>query len=157
FLGALPVSPAAAAGTAIFGSNQARRAALQGEEIEVKNSQVAILSAVILTAALIVAGSNWLLVRSLKQGSNSNAAAASSSVTTKRTIVAMMPKAKGDPYFVSCRKGAEEAARELGVDLIWDGPTDLDPAKQNEVVEGWITRGVDVIAVSVENKVGIST
>jgi rhamnose transport system substrate-binding protein len=68
-----------------------------------------------------------------------------------------MPKAKGDPYFVSCRQGAEEAARELGVELLWDGPTDLDPAKQNEVVEGWITRGVDVIAVSVENEAGIST
>ncbi len=125
------------------------------EEFEVKNSQVAILSAVILAAALIVAGSNWLLVRSLKEGSNN--AAAASSAPAKRLTVAMMPKAKGDPYFVSCRKGAEEAARELGVDLIWDGPTDLDPVKQNEVVEGWITRGVDVIAVSVENKVGIST
>ena len=34
-----------------------------------------------------------------------------------------MPKAKGDPYFVSCRAGAEDAARELGVELIWDGPT----------------------------------
>ena len=55
-----------------------------------------------------------------------------------------MPKAKGDPYFISCRKGAEEAANELGVELLWDGPTDLDPAKQNEVVEAWITRGVDV-------------
>ncbi len=68
-----------------------------------------------------------------------------------------MPKAKGDPYFVSCRQGAEEAAKELGVDLLWDGPTDLDPAKQNEVVEAWITKGVDVIAVSVENQAGIST
>jgi rhamnose transport system substrate-binding protein/rhamnose transport system permease protein len=125
------------------------------EEFEVKNSQVAILSAVILAAALIVAGSNWLLVRSLKEGSNN--AAAASSAPAKRLTVAMMPKAKGDPYFVSCRKGAEEAARELGVDLIWDGPTDLAPEKQNEVIEGWITRGVDVIAVSVENKDGIST
>jgi rhamnose transport system substrate-binding protein/rhamnose transport system permease protein len=126
------------------------------EELEVKNSQVAILSAVILAAALIVAGSNWMLVRSLKEGSN-NGAAASSSAPAERLTVAMMPKAKGDPYFVSCRKGAEEAARELGVELIWDGPTDLDPVKQTEVVEGWITRGVDVIAVSVENKVGISS
>jgi rhamnose transport system permease protein len=69
----------------------------------------------------------------------------------------MMPKAKGDPYFVSCRAGAEEAAKELGVELIWDGPTGLDAAKQNEVVENWITRQVDVIAVAVENRGGIST
>jgi len=68
-----------------------------------------------------------------------------------------MPKSKGNPYFVSCKKGADDAARELNVKLLWDGPTDLDPAKQNEVVESWITRGVDVIAVSVENKASIST
>ena len=71
--------------------------------------------------------------------------------------VAMMPKNKGNPYFVACRKGAEEAAAELGVRLLWDGPTETDPAKQNEVVEAWITRGVDVLAVSVENKEAIST
>jgi rhamnose transport system substrate-binding protein len=71
--------------------------------------------------------------------------------------VALMPKNKGNPYFVSCRKGAEEAASALGVRVLWDGPTETDAAKQNEVVEAWITRGVDVIAVSVENKEAIST
>ena len=126
------------------------------EELDVKNSQVAILSAVILLAALLVAGSNWLLVRSLKQGNASSGPAASAAPHEKLTV-AMMPKAKGDPYFASCRKGAEEAARELNIDLLWDGPTELDPAKQNEVVEAWITKGVDVIAVSVENQAGIST
>jgi rhamnose transport system permease protein len=69
----------------------------------------------------------------------------------------MMPKNKGNPYFVSCHQGAQEAAAALGVKLLWDGPTETDPAKQNEVVEAWITRGVDVIAVSVENKEAIST
>jgi rhamnose transport system substrate-binding protein/rhamnose transport system permease protein len=75
----------------------------------------------------------------------------------REITVAMMPKNKGNPYFVSCHKGAEEAAKELGVKLLWDGPTETDPAKQNEVVEAWITRGVDAIAVSVENKEAIST
>jgi rhamnose transport system permease protein len=69
----------------------------------------------------------------------------------------MMPKSKGNAYFIACRKGAEEAAKELGVELIWDGPTDPDPARQNEVVDTWITRGVDVIAVAVENREGISS
>jgi rhamnose transport system permease protein len=133
-------------------SGKSKSAEQSSEGHEVKNSQVAILSAAILLAAIIVAGSNWMLVRSLSGGSNR-----SSAPEVKRPTIAMMPKAKGDPYFVSCRAGAEEAARELGVDLIWDGPTDLDPAKQNEVVEGWITRGVNVIAVSVENQAGIST
>lgn len=121
------------------------------ENPPVKNSQVAILCSTILVAALLVVGGNWLLVRSLRAPAGTPPPAA------PRLTIALMPKAKGDPYFASCRKGAEEAARELGVELIWDGPTDLDPAKQNEVVEGWITRQVDVIAVSVENQAGIST
>jgi rhamnose transport system permease protein len=101
--------------------------------------------------SLIVAATNVWLVRSLKPTAESAPAAG------HRPVIAVMPKAKGDPYFVSCRVGAEEAARELGVDLIWDGPTGLDAAKQNEVVESWITRRVDAIAVSVENAAGIST
>jgi rhamnose transport system substrate-binding protein len=124
--------------------------------LPMKNSQVAVLCAAILLGALIVAGTNVWLVHSLKPVPG----AAPGTVREEpahRPVIAVMPKAKGDPYFVSCRKGAEEAARELGVDLIWDGPTSLDAAKQNEIVESWITRKVDVIAVAVENQAGIST
>ena len=129
---------------------------IESEEIDVKNSQVATLSAVILLGALIVAGSNWYLVGSLRRETSVDGSKGQPAPAHK-TVIAMMPKAKGDPYFISCRQGAEEAAKELGVELVWDGPTDLDPAKQNEVIEAWITSGVEVIAVSVENEVAIST
>jgi rhamnose transport system substrate-binding protein len=122
------------------------------EGFVVKNSQVVVLSAVILAAALIVAGSNVFLAWSLRPDSGGSHPRLAKSVT-----VAMMPKSKGNAYFIACRKGAEEAAKELGVNLIWDGPTEPDPAKQNEVVDTWITRGVDVIAVAVENREGISS
>ncbi|HSH17676.1 MAG TPA: substrate-binding domain-containing protein [Verrucomicrobiae bacterium] len=75
----------------------------------------------------------------------------------KQITVALMPKSKGNAYFVSCKQGAEQAAQELGVELIFDGPTTPDPAKQNEIIENWITLGVDVIAAACENKDGIST
>jgi rhamnose transport system substrate-binding protein/rhamnose transport system permease protein len=130
------------------------------EEFDLRNSQLAVLSGVILVAALIVAGSNWWSTRSLREelrNTGRSNTATGATPNGRRPVIALMPKAKGDPYFVSCKQGADEAAKELGVELLWDGPTDLDPAKQNEVVEAWITRGVDVIAVSVENKVGIST
>ncbi len=121
---------------------------IEGGEFDVKNSQVAVLCVVILLGAAIVAASNWWLMRNfVQQGAHAN----------KKLTVAMMPKSKGNAYFIACRKGAEEAARELGVDLIWDGPTDPDPAKQNEIIEAWITRGVDVIAVSAENRDAISS
>ena len=99
---------------------------LEGEATEMKNSQVAILCGAILAGSLITAGANVWLVKSLK----APAAAASVGHTP---VIAVMPKAKGDPYFVSCRIGAEEGG-ELGVELIRDGPTSLDAAKQNEIV-----------------------
>jgi rhamnose transport system permease protein len=126
------------------------------EAFTVKNSQVAVLAGVILLAAIIVAASNWLLIRTLQKvgpGTTGSAGA----TPAKPITIAMMPKSKGNAYFIACRQGAEEAAKELGVNLIWDGPTDPDPAKQNEVIDTWITRGVDVIAVAVENREAIST
>ena len=132
-----------------------REAPLGGNGEEMRNSQLAVLCAVILLAAGLVAGSNWWLVRSLVPAAG--APAGGGAGTGPAISLGMMPKAKGDPYFVSCREGAERAAQELGVALVWDGPTDLDPAKQNEVVEAWITRGMDVVAVSVENRTAIST
>jgi rhamnose transport system substrate-binding protein len=62
--------------------------------------------------------------------------------SNKKLTVAMMP---------------DEAAKDLGIELIYDGPTTPDPARQNEIIENWITLGVDVIAVACENKEGIST
>ena len=75
----------------------------------------------------------------------------------KKLTLGFMPKSKGNAYFISCKQGADEAAKELGLELLFDGPTDPDPAKQNEIVENWITQGVDAIAVACENKDGIST
>jgi rhamnose transport system substrate-binding protein len=123
------------------------------EEETMRNSQLAILCSTVIAGALIVAGTNAWLIRSVRP----SGAPAPAVAEGRRLVIAMMPKAKGDPYFASCRKGAEDAANELGVELIWDGPTGLDAAKQNEVVEGWITRKVDAIAVAVENSPGLST
>ncbi len=71
--------------------------------------------------------------------------------------IAFMPKSKGNAYFIAARQGAEQAAKDLNVKLLYDGPTEPDPAKQNEIVETWITRGVNVIAAACENREGIST
>jgi rhamnose transport system permease protein len=143
----------------IRGLERLQVAAHSIEETDVKNSQVAVLCAAVIAGSLIVASTNVWLVRSLgpPQSGAPAAAARPPGPAGRRPVIAMMPKAKGDPYFVSCRLGAEEAAKELDVELIWDGPTGLDAARQNEVIENWITRQVDVIAVAVENRAGIST
>jgi rhamnose transport system substrate-binding protein len=75
----------------------------------------------------------------------------------RQLTIAFLPKSKGNQYFVTCEKGARTAATELGAELLFDGPTTSDPAKQNEIVENWISLGVDVIAAAAENKDGLST
>ena len=102
-----------------------------------KNSQLAVLSAVILAAALIIAGGNFMLVRVARSATgivrrrpapHAVARRRSGSRPAARSVtIAMMPKSKGNAYFIACRKGAEEAAKELGVELLWDGPTDHRP------------------------------
>lgn len=139
------------------------------EVFHVKNSQVAVICLAILAGAIINAVGNYFLVRSIQPdqpAAASREATASGppradvvepKVARRPITLAMMPKSKGNAYFIACRKGAEEAARELNVRLIWDGPTDPDPAKQNEIIDTWITRGIDAIAVAVENRQGISS
>lgn len=100
----------------------------------------------LLPAFLLLPGCN-------KPESSSSSGGASS----KKLTIALMPKSKGNSYFMACEKGAREAATELGVELLFDGPTNTDPAKQNEIVENWITLGVDVMAVACENREGISS
>ena len=144
------------------------------EGLSMKNSQVAVICFSILGAGLLVAGTNVYLVGSIRTDPRSRIASldpipdgrflpspiTSSEIpvpSARPLTIAMMPKSKGNAYFIACRKGAEEAASELGVKLIWDGPTEPDPARQNDIVDTWITRGVDVVAVAVENRAGISS
>lgn len=81
----------------------------------------------------------------------------SKSQSKSKLTIALLPKSKGNQYFVTCEKGARTAAKELGAELKFDGPINSDPAKQNEIVENWITDGVDVIVAACENKDSIST
>lgn len=117
-----------------------------------KRRQVAAVIALIVLAACAT-----FVPRAFRTGKMRAAKSAGRFGAGHRPVIAVMPKAKGDPYFMSARAGAEEAASELGVDLIWDGPTSLDASQQNELVETWITRGVDAIVVAVANKGSIST
>ena len=44
--------------------------------------------------------------------------AASSSGGGKKATIALLPKSKGNQYFVNVEKGAREAAQELGVEIL---------------------------------------
>jgi len=74
----------------------------------------------------------------------------------KTITVGMMPKLTGIPYFNACRRGAEEAAKELGIRLVYDGPITADAVRQSEIVNSWILLGYDVIAVAPNNPEAIA-
>lgn len=61
---------------------------------------------------------------------------------------AMVPQIKGNEYFTGCYEGAQKAAEELDIDLIYDGPTDGRVDRQIELIETYIADGVDAIIVS---------
>jgi len=115
--------------------------------------QITLWSGVVVAIAILAAAFLILHPRLVARAGG----APSQGVKAHRLKIAVMPKAKGDPYFLSARAGAEEAARELQADLIWDGPTSLDAAQQNEQVENWIAMHVDAIVVAVANRGSIST
>jgi len=132
----------------------------ENEELNMRNSQLAVLCIVILLGAAIVATSNFYLVRSIANNPGAPRVGpdnGSGPPSGGKVTIAMMPKSKGNAYFIACQRGAQEAAAELGVEFIWDGPVDPDPAKQNEIIDTWAVRGVDVICVAAENAQGLST
>jgi ABC-type sugar transport system substrate-binding protein len=82
-------------------------------------------------------------------GKKEEAAAPAGSPPAKKYRFAVMPKALNLPVFTYARTGAERAAKELGnVEVLWRAPESADPLKQKEILESFITQGVDGIAIS---------
>lgn len=89
-----------------------------------------------------------LSIASCDQKATSPTKPGAAAPAAEKLTVALLPKKKGVPYFTSCSTGAEEAARELNIELIYDGPTDGSAEKAASMIERWTLQGVDVIAIS---------
>lgn len=62
--------------------------------------------------------------------------------------IAMLPKLKTIAYFDACHQGAKKAAEELGVELIYDGPSQNSGSEQHKFLETWTRQRVDAICVA---------
>lgn len=62
--------------------------------------------------------------------------------------IAMLPKLKTIAYFDACHQGAKQAAEELGVELIYDGPSQNSGSEQHKFLETWTRQRVDAICVA---------
>jgi ribose transport system substrate-binding protein len=66
-----------------------------------------------------------------------------------KPTIAVIPKGTSHVFWQSIHAGAEKAAQELGVAVIWRGPLrEDDRASQISEVEGFITRGVSGIVLA---------
>ena len=64
---------------------------------------------------------------------------------------AIIPMFVGHPWFVRCELGAERAAEELGIDYVFIGPEKADAAKQLDLFNDQVNRGVDAIILAVSD------
>ena len=65
-----------------------------------------------------------------------------------KVTIALIPQQVGIPYFQTSNTWGAEAAKDLGVNVIYTGPTSGDAAQQANIVQDMITKGVDCIAIS---------
>jgi len=69
-------------------------------------------------------------------------------VGAKKYRILIMPKLMGIPYFNASEKGALQAGVDLGAEVIYAGPTQIDAAVQVKMIEDYISRGVDAICIA---------
>lgn len=75
--------------------------------------------------------------------------AAPAPAAAKPLRIAVIPKGTTHEFWKSIHAGALQAARELGVEILWKGPQkEDDRAQQITVVEDVISRGVDGIVLA---------
>ena len=68
---------------------------------------------------------------------------------SKKRVIAVIPKGRAHLFWQSVHAGAVAAARETGVDIIWNGPaSETDYNGQLQIVEAMINRRVDAIALA---------
>jgi ribose transport system substrate-binding protein len=68
---------------------------------------------------------------------------------TGQKIIGVIPKATSHLFFVSVHAGVEQAARDLHVDVLWNGPdNETDYTRQIEIVDAMVARQVDALAIS---------
>ena len=68
---------------------------------------------------------------------------------SRQNVIGVIPKATSHLFFVSVHAGVDRAARDLHVNVIWNGPTDeTDYTRQIEIVDAMVARQVDALAIS---------
>jgi len=66
-----------------------------------------------------------------------------------KKLIGVVPKATSHLFFVSIHAGVDAAAKEFGVEILWNGPREeTEYSRQIEIVDSMIARHVDGLAIS---------
>ena len=114
--------------------------------LAVRRAAPGALLAVLSALALIACGSS-----SEEEGGDQSAggnAGGNGSCAKEPVTVGFIPKLDTDPYFATTRKGAEEAAQELGGKVIQSAPSKATGEAQIEFINNLAAKRVGVIAIA---------
>lgn len=82
---------------------------------------------------------------------NPTAPAAQQPAAGGKTYV-LIPKNLGNPYFDTANKGAQQAAGELGVKVLYQGSAVADPAQQVQLVNSLIAQNLAGLAIAANDQ-----
>jgi ribose transport system substrate-binding protein len=75
---------------------------------------------------------------------------------SRKKLIAVVPKATSHLFWVSVQAGAMTAGRDLGVEVLWNGPTtEIDYSRQIEIVDSMIARRVDGLAIAAQDRTAL--
>jgi ribose transport system substrate-binding protein len=68
---------------------------------------------------------------------------------TSRKRIGVIPKANADLFFITIRAGADQAARDFKLSMIWSGPDiETDYSRQIEILDAMLANRVSALAIS---------
>jgi len=112
-----------------------------------------LIIALVVTSCQSKAATRYELIYSMESKISSGQEPAPSNVPGQRYKIAFVPKGTEIDYFNYAASGAEEAAKDLGIDVLFRGSTIADADLQIEALKQLIEQKVDLIAVSANDPV----
>jgi ribose transport system substrate-binding protein len=70
-----------------------------------------------------------------------------------KKVIAVIPKGTSHLFWISVQTGAEAAGKELGVQVVWNGPAqETDYSRQIQILDSMVARHVDGIAIAASER-----
>src|SRR5450631_2956960 len=67
----------------------------------------------------------------------------------QKKVIGVVPKATSHLFFVSIHAGVDQAAKDYGVEVQWNGPNEeTDHARQIQIVDSMVAQHLSAIAIS---------